>query len=141
MKNPIKSIINILAIIAIFSFITILVFKPVPVEKAAGAGAYNTIIFSMNTETEVVGSTTASQLLLATSSGSRQYVFIGNNSTSSTMYLGMSGGGAAVVNKGVMIPANTTYELRDVNLYQGAIYVITRTNGGAVGSTTVAARQ
>ena len=107
---------------------------------AFGAGNQNTQFSAFSDSTQVVGSTTASQLLLATSS-SRQYAVIGNNSTSSTMFLGMTGGGAAVVNTGVMIPAGGTYEIRDVNLYTGGIYVITRTNGGGVGSTTVAARQ
>ena len=110
------------------------------VERAQAAGGAVITFNSFSDSSEVVGSTTASQLLLATSS-SRQYAVIGNNSTSSTMFLGMTGGGAAVVNKGVMISAGASYEITGDNLYTGAIYVITRTNGGAVGSTTIAAKQ
>lgn len=126
----------ILGAVLLFSFMS----SAGHVERANAAGGPVISFSAFSDSTEVVGSTTASQLLLATSS-SRQYAIIGNNSTSSTMFLGMTGGGAAVVNKGVMISAGASYEITGDNLYTGAIYVITRTNGGAVGSTTVAAKQ
>ncbi len=106
-------------------------------EKALGAGGQNTFIDKFTDSTEVLASTTASTLLLATST-SRQYAIIGNNSASSTIYLSLTGGGAAVVNKGVMLVAGASYEIKDSNLYTGAIYVITKTN---IASTTVAAKQ
>lgn len=103
---------------------------------ALGAGSNNTQIFSFSDSTEVNVSASVSTLLLATSS-SRQYARFSNNSNS-VLFLALTAGGPAQMNKGIRIGVGESYELRDVNLYLGAVYAIASSTAA---STTVAAKQ
>lgn len=107
------------------------------VQSALGAGNQNTTFSALSDSTEVLVSASASTLVLATSS-SRSYAIIGNNSGASTIFLSLTGGGAASVNKGIALRPGEKYEIRDVNLYTGAIYAFASSTAA---STTVAARQ
>lgn len=104
---------------------------------AHGAGSLNTIIFRMSDSTAALGSTTGSTLLLATST-SRSYAVFTNLSTTSQVYLSLGGGTPARRFEGVTIAPQGTYEIRDANLYTGAVYFTSFPNAA---TTTVAASQ
>lgn len=133
MKNT--SFVHVAAALAI-TILVLFLFVPrtITVAPASGAGSNNTIITTFQTSTEILASSTASTLLLATST-SRRYAIIGNHSPTAEIFLSLTSGGAAVVNKGIRVPPGGQYEIRDVNLYVGAIYAIASSTSA---STTVA---
>jgi len=90
-----------------------------------GDGYGSNTIFGIPTQgTATVGSST---LILATSTG-RNYLNIANDGAT-TVYLGI--GQAAVVGRGIRVPANTSYELKMDEMFTAAIY------GVATASTSV----
>lgn len=132
-KIPVSIIIAVLLLVGIA-----MGFRSPEAKNSLGAGGQNTSFSSFSNQTVVLASASASTLLLATSS-SRQYALVTNDSTSTSIYLGMTGGGPARAGDGVMLRAGGSYEIKDVNLYTGAIYVIG--GGNQTGSTTIAAKQ
>ena len=111
--------------------------KPVVETPSAGYGIQGDLITKMNTSTEVLVASTTSTLVLATSTA-RTYAIIGNNSTTNSLFLSLTGGGAAVVNRGIKLLPGEKYEINALNLYIGAIYAIASTSPA---SSTVMAAQ
>lgn len=132
-----------ITIAALLTGITFLVgasIKPNTVEVQApslGYAIHGDAIARFDTSTEVLASSTASTLILATST-SRLYAIIGNNSPTASIFLSLTGGGAAEQNKGIRLAPGEKYEINALNLYTGAIYARASTTSA---STTVAARQ
>lgn len=134
-KTMITCLISVFLILSIG--ITLINNKPVTKTPSAGYGIQGDLITRMNTSTEVLASSTASTLILATSTA-RTYAIIGNNSATASLFLSLTGGGAAVVNKGVKLLPGEKYEINALNLYIGAIYAIASSTSA---STTVMAAQ
>lgn len=137
MKNKIIDSIYVIIIIAfIFYGVLIVQLKQAKFTLPAGYGIQGDLITKMSTSTEVL-TTTSSTLVLATSTA-RTYANIGNNSSNSYIFLSLTGGGAAVVNKGVRLAPGEKYEINALNLYIGSIYAIASSTSA---STTVMAAQ
>jgi hypothetical protein len=85
-----------------------------------GVSNYNPLPSTFVTDS-AVNCTTSSTLLLATSSASRPFLYVSNDSANA-VFLGMNSSGVAKIYSGLMIPASTTIQLS--SSYLGAIYCI-----------------
>jgi hypothetical protein len=80
-------------------------------------------------------STTTSSVILATST-SRTYAVIVNDGTL-PVYLALRNGAPATHQSGIRLSAGEAYEIRDVNLYAGAVSAIASTTGVTATNTQV----